>query len=618
MSATTEGIRRVLIVGSWAKEEITAEHLKATSGVEVLAYMDTRNPGLMARADAYEVGPLSDVDSITAFAEDRGCDLVLPTTAEPLQHGLADRLEEAGIPVFGPKREAARLEFDKAFAREVVQACAPEAVPAYRVFTDPAEAEAYASGLDWQVAVKPIGLTDGLGVRVWGDQLPDEKAVRDYIREICREGIGGKRAVLVEERLVGEEFTLQTLVDDERLVATVPVQDFKKLLPGERGPNTASMGSYSGPGGRLAFLDEARHAAALGVMRRTLKEARERIGFPLRGFLYGQFMATADGIRLIEYNFRPGDPEWVNTLAILETPLLGVIGGLLSGHEPELRQSSEATVCKYIVPEAYPYEPDQELPVTVDEDAVRELGVGLYHSCGETKDGTLRVGSERGLAFVARDRSVEGAHGKVEEAIRKVRGSFVHRPDIGTPELVQSKVRHLRRLAGQAAILRNAEEDDFLDMAGLASSCPPLEPYPPHLYRIILRFFRPVCLVAEADDGRKVGFAMALAAMEPPGTLFLWQIGVVPDMQGSGLGRRILEQLEAQALGLGFWRIEATVDPLNEPSRRLFESAGYRNASSKEPQTVTVNGLLAATDHYRPGRHFLVLERKLRPSGNDR
>jgi phosphoribosylamine---glycine ligase len=612
MTVKAKDVGRVLVVGSWAKEEMTVKHLKEASGVEVLAFMDTMNPGIAARADGYHVGPLSQVDSIVEFAGERRCDLVLPTTAEPLQHGLADVLDEAGIPVFGPRKSAARLEFDKAFARDVVASCAPEAVPGFRVLENPDEAEAYAAALDWRVAVKPIGLTDGLGVRVWGDQLRDEAAVRSYIREVCSEGIGGSEAVLVEELLVGEEFTLQTLVDDERLVASVPVQDFKKLLPGEKGPNTASMGSYSGPGGRLLFLDDVRHASALDVMRRTLKAAKERVGHPLRGFLYGQFMVTGDGIRLIEYNFRPGDPEWMNTLAILETPLLETITGLLAGEEPELRQSGEATVCKYIVPEAYPFKANQALPVTVDADAVKELGVELYHSCGEEDDGTLRVGSERGLAFLAKDRTVEGAHRRVEKAIATVEGSFVHRPDIGTPDVIRSKLRRVLRLKGEEAVIRSMGEEEFLDLEGLSASCPPLEAYPAHLYRILLRYFGSLCLAAEVEE-RKVGFVTGLAAQDPPGTLFLWQIGVAPDQQGSGLGQRLLEEFEERGRRLGFARVEVTVDPTNEPSRRLFEVAGYRNVSHGEPRTVTVAGHLAAQDHYRPGRHFIILEKELGP-----
>ncbi len=607
-------VGRVLVVGSWAKEEMTVKHLKEASGVEALVCMDTRNPGIMARADGYHVGPLSQVDAMVEFARERRCDLVLPTTAEPLQHGLTDALEDAGIPVFGPGKSAARLEFDKAFAREVVASCAPEAVPGFRVFEDPAAAVEYASKLDWRVAVKPLGLTDGLGVRVRGDQLRDEAAVREYIQEICREGIGGKEAVLVEELLVGEEFTLQALVDDQRLVASVPVQDFKKLLPGEKGPNTASMGSYSGPGGRLLYLDDVRHMAALDVMRRTLRAAKERIGYPLRGFLYGQFMVTGDGIRLIEYNFRPGDPEWMNTLAILETPLLDAILGLLAGEEPELRQSGEATVCKYIVPEAYPFKANEELPVKVDSEAVKEMGVELYYSCGEEDDGVLRVGSERGLAFLAKDRTVEGAHRRVERAIATVDGPFVHRPDIGTSELIRSKLRRVLRLKGEEAVIRSVGEEEFLDLEGLSASCPPLEPYPAHLYRILLRYFGSLCLVAELEE-RKVGFVLALATQDPPGTLFLWQIGVAPDQQGSGLGQRLLEEFEKRGSRLGFRRVELTVDPLNEPSRRLFEVAGYRNVSHDEPRTVTVAGHLAAQDYYRPGRHFIVFEKELGVGG---
>ena len=178
MKSIEKGVNRVLVVGSWAKEQITIEHLKRDPLLEVHAYMDTMNPGISQIADSYHVGSLDDAAEIAAYARAAEIDLALITTAAPLAAGAADVLEDgAGIPVFGPRRSAARLESDKAFCRELLAASVPEAVPSFGVFSDLDEAVRYARKLDCDVAVKPIGLTDGLGVRVRGDQLAGKRLV---------------------------------------------------------------------------------------------------------------------------------------------------------------------------------------------------------------------------------------------------------------------------------------------------------------------------------------------------------------------------------------------------------------------------------------------------------
>jgi len=609
---SSANVKRVLVVGSWAKEEITVEHLKRTSDVEVSVYMDTENPGLRQQADRHRVGPLGDVPAIASWARECSADLVLVTTASPLARGLVDLLDEQGIAAFGPPRSVARLESDKAFTRELVEDCCPDAVPAYRVFEDTEGAIRYAEEREWRVAVKPIGLTDGLGVKVWGDQLRDEGDVRGWIEEIGRRGPGGSSRVIVEERLEGEEFTLQALVHGDRLVPTPAVQDFKKLLPGDQGPNTASMGSYSGPGRILPFMSPAHYDVALEIMRSTLVAAREATGVACRGFLYGQFMLTAGGVRLVEYNFRPGDPEWMNTVATLRSPLLEAIEGLMRGGQPTLDFEEQATVCKYIVPEGYPETLGLELRVGVDPEAIRKAGAAFYYSAGRNERGGLDVGSERGIAFLARAGSVQEAHEHVEAAIATVSGTFFHREDIGTAELIASKGDHIRRLEAASVQFRTAEEDEFLALQGFVSGCPPLEAYPQHVYRILLRHFGTCTFVAERE-GRILGFVMGLASHRRPGTYFLWQIGVAPDQQGTGLGKRLLRHIEAELVELGLERIDVTIDPLNDPSRRLFEAAGYNNASGAEGATVVVNGQLAAADFYRSGRHFMVYEKTLAP-----
>lgn len=315
-------VKRVLVVGSWAKEQITIENIHSNPEIEIFSYMDIRNPGIMSLVEGYKVESFQDIHAIVRYAREQRIDLVIITTASPLSRGLVDALEADHILAFGPVRLAALLEADKEFTRKLLQKYMPSAIPRFGVFEDPQKATDYAGKLDWQVAVKPIGLTEGLGVRVFGEQLKDENEIKEYIQQVINRRIGRSSKVIIEEKIEGEEFTVQCFVHGEHVLPTPAVQDFKRLLPGEKGPNTASMGSYSQQGYLLPFMREEDYEQALSIIHKTLDGFKKETGRICSGFLYGQFMVTAKGVKLIEYNFRPGDPEWMNTVVVLKNNLL--------------------------------------------------------------------------------------------------------------------------------------------------------------------------------------------------------------------------------------------------------------------------------------------------------
>src|SRR6056297_773867 len=215
-------ISNVIVVGSWAKEQIAIENIKRNKQIKVYAYLDTKNPGILSLVDGYRIGSLKDIDNIKDFCEREKIDLVLITTASPLQAGLVDLLEDSNlnIYVFGPRKSCARLESDKAFARKLVREIAPEVIPKYRVFKNTEQAIDYAEKMNWQVAVKPIGLTDGLGVKVYGDQLKNASEIKKYIHQIYENQISGHSQIIIEEKLQGEEFTIQALVYGDHLIFT--------------------------------------------------------------------------------------------------------------------------------------------------------------------------------------------------------------------------------------------------------------------------------------------------------------------------------------------------------------------------------------------------------------
>jgi phosphoribosylamine--glycine ligase len=607
-------MKRILVVGSWAKEEITIENLKKNPDLEVFSFLDTRNPGILERADGIRIGSLYEVESILDYAREMNIDLVLVTTAAPLAAGLVDLLEKEKIPVFGPNREAARLESDKAFTRELMKKYYPEAIPGFKVCETTEDAVAYAKELKWQVAIKPIGLTDGLGVKVFGVQLNSEKEVEDYIREINTNRISGNSRVIVEEKMEGEEFTIQCFVYRDTFIPTPAVQDFKKLLNGEKGPNTASMGSYSDSGRLLPFMNRADYLQAVRIIKETLAGFKKETDQWCCGFLYGQFMLCKDGIKLVEYNFRPGDPEWMNTVITLKDNIADIIGALMQGKNPQPRFQRKATVCKYIVPPAYPYRLNETLEVSLDKDKIDGLDTSVYWSCGLDENGKLNVGSERGLAFLAYGDTIVEANKKIEAALDAVQGDFYYRSDIGTPELTRSKVQTVNQLLGAEFRVRTAKETDFLDVYEFVSGCPPLENYAEHVYKILLRYCGNSCFIAEMRN-RIVGFVLGLISQtHSQRTYFLWQIGVSPSMQGTGLGKRLLKEVEKQVTKLGCQRIELTIDPENIPSQKLFAEMEYCNISRNEGETLEVMGHMAVKDYYKPGRHFMLYE-KILPGG---
>ncbi len=429
--------KNVLVVGSWAKEQITIENIRKKPDVKVFAYMDTKNPGIVSLVDGYEIGDLDKKEKIVDYVKKEKIDLILITTAKPLSVGVVDALEKENVFVFGPTKKAAKLENDKAFARKLMKKYKIKELPEFRIFRDKYKAINYAETFGWKVAIKPIGLTEGLGVKIYGDQLKNQDDVINYIHQVFEKKIGGAERVLVEEKLEGREFAIQCFVYKNHIITTPAVQDFKRLLPGGKGPNTASMGSYSDKGFLLPFMKQKDYLKAVNIIIRTLKAFRDETGEDCKGFLYGQFMKTKNDLKLIEYNFRPGDPEWINTLSVIKDNLIDIIRYLMDEIEKPIHFEEKATVCKYIVPKGYPKIMNQVLEVDFDTEKINNLGVNIYYSSGLDSEGKLRVGCERGIAFFSKNDTILKANKSVEKAISMIEGDFHYRVDIGTKETIK-------------------------------------------------------------------------------------------------------------------------------------------------------------------------------------
>jgi phosphoribosylamine--glycine ligase len=421
----------VLLVGGGGREHAIARSL--APDCELHACASNRNPGIVRLADGFETLDETDPDAVVDYAEYAGASLAVIGPEAPLAAGVADALNAVGVYAFGPEQSAARIETDKAYQREFMAQYDISGCPDFETFDDREAAAEYVETVEGDVALKPRGLTGGKGVRVMGDQVTRAEAKR-YIRDSDWDDW------VIEERLVGEEFTLQALVANGELRTTHAVQDHKRAYEGDEGPNTGGMGSYSAGDDELPFMEPADYADAVGILRETV-EALD--GYT--GVLYGQFMLTAEGPRVVEYNARFGDPEAMNTLPVMETPLIDVLTAARDGDSlPELDFASQATVCKYAVPEGYPDDPVAGARVDLSDAPDDAL---LYTASVEERDDGVYTTTSRSFAAVGTGDTIGAAERKAEQALKTVGTDGLRvRHDIGTDALVQRRIDHMNEL----------------------------------------------------------------------------------------------------------------------------------------------------------------------------
>jgi len=421
----------VLLVGGGGREHAIARAV--ADDCALYACASNRNPGIRRLADGFETIDETDAEAVADYATAVDADLAVIGPESALAAGVADALDEAGVYAFGPQAEEARLETDKAYQREFMEEAGVPGCPDYAVFDDMDAACEYIDAYDGDLAVKPAGLTGGKGVKVIGDQVTSEEA-KAYLRDADYD------RVVLEERLVGEEFTVQAFVANGELRTTPAVQDHKRAYEGDEGPNTGGMGSYTDTGLSLPFMAEGDYDAAVDVLEAVVDALPD-----YKGVLYGQFMLTDAGPKVVEFNARFGDPEAMNTLPVLETPFLDVLTAARDGDDlPDLAFTGEATVCKYAVPEGYPTDPDAGAKIAVDEESVGDAL--LYYASVDERDDGLYTTTSRSFAVVGRGDSIAAAEAQAEDALAAAGDRVRIRHDIGTADLVQRRIDHMAEL----------------------------------------------------------------------------------------------------------------------------------------------------------------------------
>jgi len=380
----------VLVVGGGGREHALVLALSRDPAVTEV-HAAPGNPGMAGAAVLHPVDTV-DAAAVAALAQQVGADLVVVGPEAPLVSGVADAVRVVGIPCFGPSAAAARLEGSKAFAKEVM-AAAGVPTAGFSICDTPAAAHLAIAEADGNVVIKADGLAAGKGVFVCSSVAEANDAVRACLVD-RRFGGAGER-VLIEERLEGAEVSMLALCDGETVLPLAPARDYKRVLDGDRGPNTGGMGCISPvPGLDPSTVDEL----VATVHRPVIAElARRRIVF--RGCLYAGLMLTDHGPSVLEFNARWGDPETQALVPRLDGDLLDTLRRCAEGtlHRASLDVSGQACASIVLAARGYPDAPEQGAVITGVEQAAKLPGATVFHAGTTLEGGRLVVSGGRVL-----------------------------------------------------------------------------------------------------------------------------------------------------------------------------------------------------------------------------
>lgn len=433
-------MKNVLVVGSGAREVAIARCVSQSSIKNSLFCVSKDiNPQIVDLCKDYFVTDLTNISDIVSYSIKTKVDLAIIGPENPLANGIVNELENVGVRCVGPKKEVALIETSKSFARKIIDLCCPEKNPQRKEFSSIEGVEGFIEQLGGEYVIKYDGLMGGKGVRVSGEHLKNIDEGTAYANEIVN--IGGK--FLIEEKLVGEEFSLMSFVDGKVCKHMPVVQDHKRAYEGDTGPNTGGMGTYSFGNHSLPFLSKKDIKEAQRTNELVAKQLFEATGTPYIGILYGGFMLTRSGVKVIEYNARFGDPEAMNILSILESDFLSICISMVDGNLKNQAVSFErlATVCKYVVPVGYPDKPEKNFEVLCNQN-----DRSLFLASIMLKDQKLIACGSRTAAVVGKNKDVFQAELLAEAGIANISGKLFHRKDIGTKKLVESRIKRMKEL----------------------------------------------------------------------------------------------------------------------------------------------------------------------------
>ena len=432
----------ILVIGSGAREHAVVRSLSRSSKKKEIYCLATNyNPGIAEVCKDMAVADINDPETVKIYAKKKKISFAIIGPENPLANGVADALFDIGVESVGPKKDLAQIETSKSFTRNLLTEYKIPGCPKFKTFSTMEGVEEILGELGDYYVVKYDGLAGGKGVKVAGDHLHSHSEAISY----CKELIDSGGTFVIEKKLIGEEFSLMSFCDGSNLSHMPAVQDHKRAYEGDTGPNTGGMGTYSDSDHSLPFLERNHILTAQKINQMTADALRDKFEKGYKGILYGGFIATKDGVKVIEYNARFGDPEAMNVLSILETDLINICSAIINEELDtiDIRFNNSATVCKYAVPEGYPDDPIKNKEIDVAEVTDTEK---LFYASVELKNDKLFEMGSRTVAVVGAGDSIWEAEEIAEKEISKIKGPLFHRKDIGTTELIQKKINNMHSL----------------------------------------------------------------------------------------------------------------------------------------------------------------------------
>ncbi|MDE6296868.1 MAG: phosphoribosylamine--glycine ligase [Muribaculaceae bacterium] len=408
---------KALVIGSGGREHAIVEALSRSPQVEKI-YCAPGNAGISKLAECVNIG-VTDIDALADFADREGVDLTVVGPEAALAAGVANRFNERGLKIFGPTKEAARIESSKEYAKQVMDRYnVPTA--GYKAFDNYDEALAYVKAGKIPTVIKYDGLAAGKGVVVAMSLEEADAALKDMLLDSSF----GKGRVVIEDFLEGPEFSFMCVVSGDKVYPLELAQDHKRAYDGDKGPNTGGMGAYS----PVPFIGE-------DVKERALKEIMEPVakglvseGNPFTGILYGGLILTEEGPKVIEFNARFGDPETEVVLPRLKSDIYALFEAALKSEDFDIEWDKDAVLGVVLASKGYPgsYEKGAEIK------GLDDVTTSVYHMGTSEKDGKILTAGGRVLMVTGKGATLEEAHAAAMESLKKIDcPTLFHRNDIG-------------------------------------------------------------------------------------------------------------------------------------------------------------------------------------------
>lgn len=382
----------VLVIGSGGREHAIVWKVSQSPKLTKL-YALPGNPGTAELAENVSGVSVDDHAAVASFCKDKQIDLVIVGPEAPLAAGLVDSLSAEGIRCFGPSQAAAQIEASKVFAKDFM---ARHNIPTarYATFRQFDEAVQYLESLDYPVVIKASGLAAGKGV-ILPETLEEAKSTLKAILLDKAFGEAGNE-VVIEERMSGQEVSLMAFTDGTSVVPMLPAQDHKRLLDGDEGPNTGGMGAYAPA---PIFTVEMMYEAIKNVLKPAVNGLRSE-GTPFVGVLYAGLMLTSNGIRVLEFNCRFGDPETQVVLPLLESDLLEIAEACVNEKlsNINIQWKNSAVVCVVLASKGYPEKVENGKLVTITK---LPENMVCFHAGTKTESGSIVTSGGRVFGLTA-------------------------------------------------------------------------------------------------------------------------------------------------------------------------------------------------------------------------